>query len=350
MLTLVLSTLAITATGCVATRGSDGQPGAEPADIPAEEAQGTEKAGFATGRITGLRPLAVLPVEAGPKSVELMPGGDRIFVNDLYAHKNFVFDTHTYARLLTVVLPDEPVEADFSPDGRWALVSLYNSGKVVLVDTESGTLAGEATTGSIPKEVAVSPDGAWVYVANWNSNTVSVIDARIRIRVKDIWVPATPRGICFSPQGEKAYVCIMGGDTLVEVDVAAGHVVARRIPCGQNPRHVVCSPDGAFLYVSNNLPGTVTVVDRAAGAIVATIKVGRAARTLDVTPDGKYLFVCNYENGTVGCVDIEARRQVFTYPTSRPIGLCVDSRGERLFVSNYAPPQVTVLEIQREEY
>ncbi|MDI6873894.1 MAG: beta-propeller fold lactonase family protein [Actinomycetota bacterium] len=313
----------------------------------AEEGTQAEIPFYVTGQITGLRLLTVLRVEAGPKSVELMPGGNRIFVNDLYAHKNFIFDARTYARLLTVVLPDEPVEADFSPDGRWAWVSLYNSASVVLVDTESGALAGEVDTGSIPKEVAVSPDGAWVYVANWNSNTVTVIDARSRTRVKDIPLYATPRGMCFSPQGDKAYVCIMGGDTLAEVDVAGGHVVTRQIPCGQNPRHVVPSPDGKSLYVSNNVPGTVTVVDREAGTITATIKVGRAARTLDITPDGKYLFVCNYEDGTVGCVDLAARRQIFTYPTSKPIGLCVDSRGECLFVSNYAPPQVTVLEIVR---
>lgn len=303
---------------------------------------------YATGKITGLRPLAILPVEAGPKSVELMPGGERIFVNDLYAHKNFVFDARTYERLLSVTLPDEPVEADFSPDGRWAWVSLYNSAKVVVVDTVTGTLAGEVSTGSIPKEVAVSPDGSWVYVANWNSNSVTVIDAQARLRVKDIPVYATPRGICFSPQGDRAYVCIMGGNTLAEIDVTGGHIVIRQIPCGQNPRHVVPSPNGDLLYVSNNLPGTLTIVDRRTGDTIAVIDVGNKARTLDVTPDGKYLFVCNYEDGTVGCVDLEARRQVFTYPTSRPIGLCVDSRGERVFVSNYAPPQVTVLEIVRE--
>ena len=332
--------------GCRAS-GPDDAKGL--ASAPEQAGEMTEKSApeYATGRINGLRPVAVIKVEAGPKSVELMPGGDRIFVNDLYAHKSFVFDTRTFARLLAVPLPDEPVEVDFSPDGRWVWVFLYNSARVVVVDTETGTLAGEVGTGSIPKEVAVSPDGTWVYVANWNSNTVTVIDARARARVKDIPVYATPRGICFSPQGDRAYVCIMGGDSLVEVDVNGGHVITRRIPCGQNPRHVVPSPGGDLLYVSNNLPGTVTVVDRVAGTILATIKVGRAARTLDITPDGKYLFVCNYEDGTVGCVDLEARKQVFTYPTSRPIGLAVDARGERLFVANYAPPQITVLEIVR---
>src|SRR4030065_195903 len=106
---------------------------------------------YATGVVTGLEPLKVLAVEAGPKSVELMPGGDRIFVNDLYAHKNFIFDAATYEVLKIIPLPDEPVETDFSPDGRFAWVSLYNSSKVVVVDTEAGTVTAQAQTGSIPK-------------------------------------------------------------------------------------------------------------------------------------------------------------------------------------------------------
>ena len=336
--------------GCGASKGATATGEEPPAggEAVAGEENPPEVVDYVTGPVVALRPLEVLYVEAGPKSVELMPGGDRIFVNDLYAHKNFVFDANTYEKLKVIPLPDEPVETDFSPDGRFAWVSLYNSAKVLVVDTEEGTIVGQVPTGSIPKEIAVSPDGKWVYVANWESNTVTVIDAEARARVKDIPMYGTPRGICFSPQGDKAYVCVMGGDTLAEVDVAAGHVVGRQIPCGENPRHAVLSPDGSTLYVSNNIPGTVTVVNRVPGTIASTIKVGNKARTIAITPDGAYLFVCNYDDGTVGCVDLQARKQIFTYPTPKPIGMTVDARGERLFVSNYSPPQITVLEIARE--
>jgi len=119
--------------------------------------------------------------------------------------------------------------------------------------------------------------------------------------------------------------------------VDAGHVVTRQIYCGENPRHAVLSPDGKTIYVSNNIPGTITYVDRAAGTVTATVKVGNKARTIAMTPDGAYLFVCNYDDSTVSCVDIATRRQVFTYQTPDPIGMTVDATGERLFVSNYAP-------------
>jgi len=222
--------------------------------------------------------------------------------------------------------------------------------KVLVVDTETGTIAGEVPTGKTPKEVAVSPDDKWVYVANWDSNTVTVIDAGAMQPVKTLSMYGTPRGICFSPRGDYAYICVMGGDTLAEVDVENGHQVVRQIYCGQNPRHVVISPGGETLYVSNNLPGTVTLLDRESGAISATIKVGNKARTLAITPEGDYLFVCNYDDATVSCVDIEARSVAFTIDAFRPIGLAVSAEGDRLFVCQYAPPQVAVYQILRNQH
>lgn len=347
---LIASAMLVTAVGCgpVNTgKQETSRPARVAKSAPEKKERSPEKPDYLTGTVTGLEPLTVMKVEAGPKSVELMPDGKRLFVNDLYARKNFIFDADTYAQLAAIPLPDEPVEADFSEGGRLAWVSLYNSAKVLVVDTAAGAVVGEVATGSIPKEIAVSPDGKWVYVANWNSNTVSVIDAAARVKVKDVPVPATPRGMCFSPGGDFAYVCIMGGSILQEVDVAAGHVPVRQIPCGSNPRHVLITKEGVLLYVSNNSPGTVTIVDRLAGKPTATIKVGSQARTIALTPDERYLFVCNYGENTVGCVDLLQRAQVFEVPASRPIGMTVSANGDRLFISNYAPAQISVMRIVR---
>jgi len=302
-----------------------------------------------SGRVTGLELLTTLKVEAGPKSVELMPDGRHLWVNDLYAHRCFIFSIEDYARTMAISLPDEPVEVDFSPDGREAWVSLYNSAKVVVVDIDGGAVIASVPTGAVPKEVQVSPDGRWVYVSNWDSNSVTVIDAAARAAVKTVPLYGTPRGICFSPDGGLAYVCVMGGDTLAVFDTAGGHLVTKQIYCGENPRHVLCTRGGEYLYVSNNIPGTVTKLDRLNGTILGTAKVGSKARTIALTPDEGWLFVCNYDDNAVGCVDTASMRQVFTRGCSKPIGMAVSPSGDRLFVSNYAPPQVSVFAITREE-
>jgi len=117
---MALMLLASFLTGCAAT-GAKETPGGE-AEAGGETI-GLEEDVPEPPKITGLQPTGVLSVEAGPKSVELMPGGERIFVNDLYAHKCFIFDARDYTPLKVISLPDEPVEADFSEGGRLAWVS-----------------------------------------------------------------------------------------------------------------------------------------------------------------------------------------------------------------------------------
>ncbi len=43
---------------------------------------------------------------------------------------------------------------------------------------------------------------------------------------------------------------------------------------GAGPRHVVISPDDAFLYVTLNKEGTVAKVDTASGAVVEKVATG----------------------------------------------------------------------------
>ncbi|MFW6113522.1 MAG: YncE family protein, partial [Actinomycetota bacterium] len=124
---VVLVLFAVLVSACEPNRGRSSQQ-LEPSADGGEEAAGEEagedsEAQPVIERVVGLEPLEILQVEAGPKSVELMPGGQRLFVNDLYAHKVFIFDALDFGLEKTIALPDEPVEADFTEGGRLAWVS-----------------------------------------------------------------------------------------------------------------------------------------------------------------------------------------------------------------------------------
>ena len=54
----------------------------------------------------------------------------------------------------------------------------------------------------------------------------------------------------------------MGSDRVVRVDLVAG-TVHPYAQTGDGPRHIVESPDGKYLYVTNNGDGTVSKLDRA---------------------------------------------------------------------------------------
>lgn len=54
---------------------------------------------------------------------------------------------------------------------------------------------------------------------------------------------------------------------------------------------LVASPDGARVYASNHIAGTLSVVDTAANVVLATVPVGTNPTSLALAPDGSRVFV-----------------------------------------------------------
>jgi YVTN family beta-propeller protein len=148
-----------------------------------------------------------------------------------------------------------------SPDGRTLVVSAELSHRVFVFDiTEpmAPRMTGEIDVGPQPFDPIFTPDGRWVYLGNKAANTVTVIDMSTR-RVADVITGqglAQPHGIATSPDGRFVYV---SNNNLGQAhDMAAGH----------EPRAAPASAAGT---------GTVVVIDTATRRIVTVIEVGRNA-------------------------------------------------------------------------
>jgi YVTN family beta-propeller protein len=299
----------------------------------------------AGARLVGLKRVAVVGVADGPKSLEFLPDGKRVWTNNLYGNKTQLIDAATMQVLRTNTWDGEPVEVGFTHGGQRAWISLYENETVLVVDTDTGALLARIKVGVIPKVIAPSPDGKWVYVANWGhvppkkgeKFTVSVLDAEAMTRVKDIPVVRIPRGMAFTPDGKYAYIANMGESRLTKVDVAAGHTVVGHFEVGPGPRHVVGDRAGKFLYVSLNKGNRIVKYAVAEDRAVAAAEVGVQPRTIDLSPDERYLYVCNYQDDALGVVDTETMRQIFTVPTDHhPIGVAASPEGRRVWVANYS--------------
>jgi YVTN family beta-propeller protein len=123
---------------------------------------------------------------------------------------------------------------------------------------------------------------------------------------------ADPFGVAFAPDGRTAYISSSGADTLSVLDFQrleellqkvpddelkslgnrldlSAQFVQKRIPTGADPRAVVASPDGRFVYVANRLSDSITVVDAARADVAKTIDLG-GPRELSVLRRGEILF------------------------------------------------------------
>ncbi|MDR7472270.1 MAG: beta-propeller fold lactonase family protein [Armatimonadota bacterium] len=74
------------------------------------------------------------------------------------------------------------------------------------------------------------------------------------------------------------------------------------LPTGRGAHGLHVSRDTRWLYVSNRLEGTISVVGLAARRVVATWRVGGSPDMMQVSPDGRELWVSNRFDRTVSVV------------------------------------------------
>jgi DNA-binding beta-propeller fold protein YncE len=305
-----------------------------------------------------------------PKSVASSGAGLVFAQNMMYRHTITVYDARRLRLVKTISdavrlsklgvggssgsVRGAPVEAAFSPDGRYAYVtnySMYGAGfggegtdvctpasgysrsVVYRVDLRRLRIDRAYRVGPVPKVVQVTPDGKYLLVANWCGYDVSVVSLRKRRQVLSVPIGPYPRGIAITPKGGAAYIAVMGSDHLVRLDLH--HWTTSTVPIGVGPRALVLSPDGRYLYATLNAVGRVARLDRRTGRVV-TVATGSAPRSLAIAADGRALYVVNYESGTVSKLRARDLKVLQTTPACyHPIGITYDAPTSRIWVACY---------------
>jgi YVTN family beta-propeller protein len=147
--------------------------------------------------------------------------------------------------------------------------------------------------------------------------------------------------------------------TLSVIDVQRG-VAVTELPLGLHPNAIVCSPDSAFLYISNGNSDNVSVVDVQRGAVVDSIGVGlfsgnvtyygSSPNALATDASGSMLYVTNGFDNAVCVIRVSDRRVLGYIPTEAyPGGVVVlhdtlyvannEAKGSRVLspVTGYSP-------------
>src|SRR6056297_1329316 len=306
-----------------------------------------------------------------PKSVVSSPGGLFLAQNMMYRHTVTVYD-RSYELLATIpdtVNPREfgldgpdaelrgaPVEAAFTPDGRYAYVSNYamygpgydregtdtcspedgyDDSTVYRLDLETLAIDQVIPVGSVPKYVAVTPDGSRVLVTNWCSYDLSIIDVATGVEVDRVDLDRYPRGIAVSPDSSTAYIALMGTYDILVLDLEDGSS-DRLTGIGRGPRDLVLSPDDRTLYATINSDGVVARIDLATQEVVTTA-TGRAPRSMDIAADGRSLYVVNYLGDTVSKVRTSDMSVLQTLDVAdKPIGITYDRGTGQVWVASYS--------------
>jgi YVTN family beta-propeller protein len=255
-----------------------------------------------------------------------------------------------------------------APGGGQAVLLLngYTTQGVQVIDRATGAVVQTLAQPAAFLGLVFSPDGSTLYASGGNQDVVYRYDwAAGRATLRDSLVIERkeprrsgrryPAGIGVSPDGARLYVAENLTDSLSVVDLASGRVT-QRLATGRYPYGVVVGADGA-VYVSAWGGNEVSVfTPRPDGSLASAgeISAGRHPSALLLNGDGSRLFVASGSTDRVTVIDTRARRslrELLDPPPSgpgegsTPNALALSSDGSRLFVAEADANAVAVFDL-----
>jgi DNA-binding beta-propeller fold protein YncE len=202
-------------------------------------------------------------------------------------------DAHTFRLHHALTVPCTGADhLDFSADGRYAIVSCEFSGQMLKVDIPSERVVATLTlrSGAAPQDVKLSPDGTVFYVADMSSNGVWLLDGEQLRVLRFMPTGMGAHGLYPSRDARYLYVTNRMAGSISIVSFATRHIVKTwHIPGGGSPDMGNVSADGKVLWLSGRYNAVVYAISTKDGRLLARIPVGRGPHGLCVWPQpGRY--------------------------------------------------------------
>ncbi len=263
-----------------------------------------------------------------------------------------------------------PLVMTLSPSGREIVVLLngWREQGVQVVDRESGRVLQTLPQAAAFLGIAFSPDGRMLYVSGGNQDVVyryAWSDRHASLTDSIVIEPKAegkngkryPAGLALSPDGARLYVAENLTDSLAVVDVATARVV-QRFGVQRYPYGVVVDGQGA-VYVSSWGGSTVAAFTPTGGGLVPAGRMagGRHPSAMLLNRDGSRLFVTSGSTDRITVLDPRRRRVITSIVVTPPGGpgegstpnaLALSEDGRRLFVAEADNNAVAIVDLTAE--
>jgi YVTN family beta-propeller protein len=248
-----------------------------------------------------------------------------------------------------------------------AYVSNEDDGTVAVIDVGRLSVLGSVEVGKRPRGIVLSRDGATLYVAvsglpkcpppipeeqceklprDAQADGVVIVDTGTLRRTGILKGVSDPERVEVSRDGRSLFVTEEDTARLSVLDAARGTLRAQ-IAVGREPEGVRASPDGRWVLVTSESDNSVAIIDARAYVLVRSLAVGRRPRDLAFTEDGRTAYVSGEGDSTVYRLTLgenpAAAPLLQLRPEARPMGVALDAKRGRLYVSTGRGGTVAVI-------
>jgi 6-phosphogluconolactonase len=250
-----------------------------------------------------------------------------------------------------------------SPDKKRLYVGLRNepySAVTFAIDPKTGRLSllGSGPLADSMAYIGTDRTGKFLLSASYGGNKVTVNPIGPNGVVQPILqaIATEPNAHCIATDPTNRYVLhtSLGGDLVYQekFDAVTGKLTPNeppsvRVKAKAGARHLVFSPSHKFVYLVDELDGSIYVFpwDAKTGTLKKEIQVTTAlpsgfsgkpwAADIHLTPDGKFLYASERTTSTLAAFRVDAETGVLTsidsYPTEKqPRGFNIDPTGRYL--------------------
>jgi YVTN family beta-propeller protein len=216
------------------------------------------------------------------------------------------------SKLLTMVFLKSPGEDwALTGDGDRLFVSMPDSNRVAVVESDTWKVVTEVETPARPRRVGMQPDGHYLWVAydgpapESPSGVVAIDTSRLR-KVADIKTGRGGHDLTFSDDSRFVFVTNEADGNVSVIDVAQLSET-RKVAAGQRPVSITWSAQSKAAWVSA-LDGTISAIDPASPEPRARIQAEPGLGQIRFAPGGRLAFVVNPGKNQVHIVDAASGR------------------------------------------
>ena len=133
--------------------------------------------------------------------------------------------------------------------------------------------------------------------------------------------------------------------TLLGLESAWADSVIASIHVGAFPQNLAFNSDNGYMYVTNELSNTVSVIDGSTNTVIKTIDVGRNPFGVAFDAHNGYIYVTNLNSETVSVIDESTNTVIKTIPVDKiPFGIAFNSADHNMYVTNAGSDTVSIID------
>ncbi|MFL5478548.1 MAG: hypothetical protein ACJ79X_05990 [Gemmatimonadaceae bacterium] len=247
-----------------------------------------------------------------------------------------VVDAATMKTLATLPVGVGPHEVAISPDGRWAVVTVYGDrttqgNSLAVIDLLAPTLGITRTIDlgeyHRPHGAAFIQDGRKLVVTSETSQKLVMVD--FATGKVDTALATNARGshmVAVRRDGKRAWTANIADGNITEFDLDARRTI-RQLPAAPNDEGIATTPGGILVWVGSNTGKTITIIDTDKGQTIGTLTGFEAPYRIGISRTGRVAVVNDPTANKIFIYEIGSNRQLGAIDLGKVEGIAPVSGG-----------------------